>query len=98
LTEQIKALRRQLANDLGFVMPSVRLLDNLQQKPNDYEIKVKEVSAGNGEVYPDKLMVMDPTGNKVALQGHTTTEPTFGLPATWIGREQRCRCPWLYCG
>ena len=89
LTEQIKALRRQLANDLGFVMPSVRLLDNLQQKPNDYEIKVKEVSAGNGEVYPDKLMVMDPTGNKVALQGHTTTEPTFGLPATWIGREQR---------
>ena len=89
LTEQIKALRRQLANDLGFVMPSVRLLDNLQQKPNDYEIKVKEVSAGNGEVYPEKLMVMDPTGNKVALQGHTTTEPTFGLPATWIGKEQR---------
>ena len=89
LTEQIKALRRQLANDLGFVMPSVRLLDNLQQKPNDYEIKVKEVTAGNGEVYPDKLMVMDPTGNKVALQGHTTTEPTFGLPATWIGKEQR---------
>ena len=89
LTEQIKALRRQLANDLGFVMPSVRLLDNLQQKPNDYEIKVKEVSAGNGEVYPEKLMVMDPTGNKVTLQGHTTTEPTFGLPATWIGKEQR---------
>ena len=89
LTEQIKALRRQLANDLGFVMPSVRLLDNLQQKPNDYEIKVKEVTAGSGEVYPEKLMVMDPTGNKVALQGHTTTEPTFGLPATWIGKEQR---------
>ncbi len=89
LTEQIKALRRQLANDLGFVMPSVRLLDNLQQKPNDYEIKVKEVSAGSGEVYPEKLMVMDPTGNKVTLQGHTTTEPTFGLPATWIGKEQR---------
>ncbi|MEP1443949.1 MAG: flagellar biosynthesis protein FlhA [Hyphomicrobiales bacterium] len=89
LTEQIKALRRQLANDLGFVMPSVRLLDNLQQKPNDYEIKVKEVTAGQGEVYPDKLMVMDPTGNKVSLQGHTTTEPTFGLPATWIGKEQR---------
>lgn len=89
LTEQIKALRRQLANDLGFVMPSVRLLDNLQQKPNDYEIKVKEVTAGNGEVYPDKLMVMDPTGNKVAIQGHATTEPTFGLPATWIGKEQR---------
>ena len=89
LTEQIKALRRQLANDLGFVMPSVRLLDNLQQQPNNYEIKVKEVSAGNGEVYPDKLMVMDPTGNKVTLQGHTTIEPTFGLPATWIGKEQR---------
>lgn len=89
LTEQIKALRRQLANDLGFVMPSVRLLDNLQLKPNDYEVKVKEVPAGRGEVYPNKLMVMDPSGGKVILKGHSTIEPTFGLPATWIERELR---------
>ncbi|MEM8795139.1 MAG: flagellar biosynthesis protein FlhA [Pseudomonadota bacterium] len=89
LTEQIKALRRQLANDLGFVMPSVRLLDNLQSPPNHYTIKVKEVFAGNGEVYPDKLMVMNPSGQKVAIPGHTTTEPTFGLPATWIDTDRR---------
>ena len=89
LTEQIKALRRQLANDLGFVMPSVRLLDNLQSPPNNYEIKVKEVLAGGGEVYPEQLMVMDPSGGKVALQGRTTTEPTFGLPATWIEPDER---------
>ncbi|MEM8838518.1 MAG: flagellar biosynthesis protein FlhA [Pseudomonadota bacterium] len=89
LTEQIKALRRQLANDLGFVMPSVRLLDNLQSPPNHYSIKVKEVFAGNGEVYPDKLMVMNPSGQKVAIPGHTTTEPTFGLPATWIDTDRR---------
>lgn len=89
LTEQIKALRRQLANDLGFVMPSVRLLDNLQSEPNHYQIKVKEVPAGGGEIYPDRLMVMDPTGKKVALQGRNTIEPTFGLPATWIERDQR---------
>ena len=89
LTEQIKALRRQLANDLGFVMPSVRLLDNLQSAPNYYEIKVKEVPAGGGDVYPDQLMVMDPTGNKVNIPGKTTTEPTFGLPATWIDEEKR---------
>ncbi|MEO1065834.1 MAG: flagellar biosynthesis protein FlhA [Pseudomonadota bacterium] len=89
LTEQIKALRRQLANDLGFVMPSVRLLDNLQSQPNEYAIKVKEVSAGGGEVFPDKLMVMDPTGAKVTLQGINTIEPTFGLPATWIDQAKR---------
>lgn len=89
LTEQIKALRRQLANDLGFVMPSVRLLDNLQSQPNEYEIKVKEVPAGKGDVYPDKLMVMDPSGNKVAIDGHQTVEPTFGLPATWIDQHRR---------
>lgn len=89
LTEQIKALRRQLANDLGFVMPSVRLLDNLQSPPNSYTVKVKEVQAGQGEVYPDKLMVMNPSGQKVAIPGHNTIEPTFGLPATWIEAERR---------
>lgn len=89
LTEQIKALRRQLANDLGFVMPSVRLLDNLQSPPNNYEIKVKEVSAGSGEIYPNQLMVMDPAGKKVAIAGKVTTEPTFGLPATWVEKDKR---------
>ncbi len=84
LTEQIKALRRQLALDLGFVMPPVRILDNIQLPADNYAIKIKEVGAGEGTVYPNQLMVMDPTGNEISLPGTHTSEPTFGLPATWI--------------
>ena len=84
LTEQIKALRRQLAGELGFVMPPVRILDNMQLEPNAYKVRIKEVEAGAGEIYANQLMVMDPYGNKIELPGHHTTEPTFGLPATWI--------------
>jgi flagellar biosynthesis protein FlhA len=84
LTEQIKALRRQLATELGFVMPPVRILDNMQLEPNDYKVKIKEVEAGHGRIFASQLMVMDPMGNQITLPGHHTTEPTFGLPATWI--------------
>ncbi|WP_297110872.1 flagellar biosynthesis protein FlhA [uncultured Devosia sp.] len=84
LTEQIKALRRQLALELGFVMPPVRILDNMQLEPNDYKVRIKEVEAGAGQIYANQLMVMDPYGNPIDLPGHHTTEPTFGLPATWI--------------
>jgi flagellar biosynthesis protein FlhA len=84
LTDQIKALRRQLASDMGFVMPSVRILDNVQLPPNQYVIRVKEVDAGQGQIWPMQFMVMDPTGGQVDLPGVHTTEPTFGLPATWV--------------
>ncbi len=84
LTEQIKALRRSLATEMGFVMPAVRILDNVQLDANAYVIKVKEVEAGNGKVWAGQFMVMDPAGGQVKLPGTHTTEPTFGLPATWI--------------
>ncbi len=84
LTDQIKALRRQLAIELGFVMPAVRILDNMQLEANDYKVKIKEVEAGSGVVYSNLLMVMDPMGNPINLPGNQTVEPTFGLPATWI--------------
>jgi flagellar biosynthesis protein FlhA len=84
LTEQIKALRKSLAIEMGFVMPAVRILDNLQLDANTYVIKIKEVEAGTGRVWHGQYMVMDPSGNQVALPGVHTTEPTFGLPATWI--------------
>jgi flagellar biosynthesis protein FlhA len=84
LTEQIKALRRQLATELGLVMPPVRILDNMQLEPNDYTVKIKEVEAGKGKIFASQLMVMDPMGKEITLPGHHTTEPTFGLPATWI--------------
>jgi flagellar biosynthesis protein FlhA len=84
VTEQIKALRRALAAELGFVMPPVRLLDNVALEANTYIIKVKEVEAGTGRIWPGQQMVMDPSGTQVDLPGMHTTEPTFGLPATWI--------------
>ncbi|MGA9081410.1 MAG: flagellar biosynthesis protein FlhA, partial [Pseudolabrys sp.] len=84
LTEQIKALRRSLAVEMGFVMPAVRILDNVQLDANAYVIKVKEVEAGSGKVWASQYMVMDPAGGQVKLPGTHTTEPTFGLPATWI--------------
>jgi len=84
LTEQIKALRRQLASELGFIMPPVRILDNMQLEPNDYKVKIKEVEAGHGNIYANQLMVMDPMGKEITLPGYHTVEPTFGLPATWI--------------
>jgi len=89
LTEQIKALRRQIASTMGFVMPSVRILDNMQLPANDYVIKVKEVDAGNGTLYPEQFMAMDPNGAQIDLPGNHTTEPTFGLPASWIDANLR---------
>src|SRR5579864_1721449 len=64
LTEQIKALRRSLATEMGFVMPAVRILDNVQLEANNYVIKVKEVEAGSGRVWPGQYMVMDPSGGQ----------------------------------
>ncbi|RXF75684.1 flagellar biosynthesis protein FlhA [Hansschlegelia zhihuaiae] len=89
LTEQIKALRKTIAAEMGFVMPQVRLVDNLQLAPNAYSVKVKEVESGTGSVYPAQFMVMDPTGQQVGLPGVHTVEPTFGLPATWVDPSLR---------
>ena len=81
LTDQIKSLRRQLAQEIGFVMPSVRIQDNLQLPANSYVIRVKEIEAGRGELRPNMMLVMDPRGEKIPLPGEDTVEPTFGLPA-----------------
>ncbi|MEC8135461.1 MAG: flagellar biosynthesis protein FlhA, partial [Pseudomonadota bacterium] len=89
LTEQIKALRRQLASEMGFIMPAVRIQDNLQLPPNNYILRVKEIEAGNGELRPNMLLVMDPRGEQIALPGEATVEPTFGLPAMWVGEQHR---------
>jgi flagellar biosynthesis protein FlhA len=89
LTSQIRALRRQMAGDMGFIVPSVRILDNMHLDSNDYVIKIKEVEAGRGSLQPGLLMVMDPSGAQVDLPGHHTTEPTFELPATWIEQDLR---------
>ncbi|MHC2108660.1 flagellar biosynthesis protein FlhA [Methylobacterium sp. CM6246] len=89
LTDQIKALRRQLAAELGFVMPSVRILDNVQLDANSYVVRVKEIEAGTGRIFPGQFMAMDPMGGQVQLPGQHMLEPTFGLPATWIDASLR---------
>ncbi len=87
ITDQIKALRRQLAQEVGFVMPSVRILDNMQLGANEYRLCLKEVEAGRGELFPGSLMVMDPQGRPIDLPGTHTSEPAFGLPAMWVAQS-----------
>ena len=84
LTDQIRALRRTLASEYGFVMPPVRILDNMRLATQGYAIRVKEMESGAGEVRLGALMAMDPAGRQVELPGEHVREPAFGLPATWI--------------
>jgi flagellar biosynthesis protein FlhA len=84
LTDQIKALRKTLAGEFGFVMPPVRILDNMRLPNQGYAIRIKEMEIGSGEVRLSKLMAMDPRGGQVELPGEHVREPAFGLPATWI--------------
>ena len=89
LTEQIKGLRKQLAAELGFILPSIRIQDHLQLPPNGYRVIVKEIIAGSGEVRPNMMLCMDPKGQPITLPGERTKEPTFGLPAMWIEKRHR---------
>jgi flagellar biosynthesis protein FlhA len=89
VTDQIKALRRQMAQELGFIMPSVRILDNMALPNNGYAIRVKEMDAGEGELRLNHLLVMDPTGNHPSIHGENTTEPAFGLVAKWVTEDLR---------
>ncbi|WP_459851130.1 flagellar biosynthesis protein FlhA [Dongia sp. agr-C8] len=89
LTDQIKALRRQLATEMGFILPAVRIQDNLQINANSYIVRVKEIEAGRGDLRPNMIMVMDPRGDKIGMAGEETTEPAFGLPAMWVDPSAR---------
>ncbi|MDX1917047.1 MAG: flagellar biosynthesis protein FlhA [Rickettsiaceae bacterium] len=84
LTDQIKAIRKQIAKDYGFIMPSIRVQDNLQLLNDEYVIKIKEIQCGKGEMRADKFLAMDPKGNELTIEGEKTKEPAFGLPAIWI--------------
>ena len=89
LDDQVRALRRQMATEFGFVLPSVRIIDNMGLKPNEYVITIKETEAARGEIKLEKLLLINPGGGPVGLPGETTKEPVFGLPALWIDRELR---------
>lgn len=89
LTDQLKALRRSLAQEMGFVMPQVRILDNMSLAADAYVIRVKELEAGQGRLVIGHLLVMDPAGRGTDLPGEHVKEPAFGLPATWIEESLR---------
>lgn len=90
LLERIAQIRRQTALDLGIVLPSIRVRDNLQLSPNTYQIKLKGVPIESGEVYPERSLAMNSSGNNDAqLTGISAIEPAFGLPALWIEEKDK---------
>ena len=89
LTEQIRALRRTTAQELGFVLPSVRIQDNLQLPADTYVVRVKEIEAGRGVLKPPLQLAIDPSGKPPSLPGERVQEPSFGLPAAWIEEALR---------
>jgi len=89
LTDQIKALRKTLAQDLGFIIPSVRILDNVQLAADGYSIRIREMEAGSGRLRMGALLTMDPAGLGVQIPGEAVKEPAFGLDAVWIDEGQR---------
>ncbi len=89
LTDQIVALRKQLAKDMGFVTPSVRIIDNAQLSEQGYMLRVKEMEAGGAELRLGKLLAMDPGGREIDMPGEAVKEPAFGLAARWIEESHR---------
>jgi len=89
LLDRVVMMRRQIAMDIGLVVPVVRLRDNIQLGPNEYIIKIKGVEAAKGNVLPDHYMAMDPGTADGNVEGFETIEPAFGLPAKWIREEFR---------
>jgi len=90
LLERISMIRRQIAVDLGIIVPPVRIRDNMQLGANDYAIKIKGQSVARGVTYPEQFLAMDNGATSGAIPGGTlTTEPAFGLPAYWITESER---------
>jgi len=91
LLARIRSVRRQIATETGVVVPAVHVADNLQLGPRQYTILVKGVEVARGELYADRLLAINPGTAGGGLEGVQTKEPAFGLPALWIGIEQRDR-------
>ncbi|BDU50123.1 flagellar biosynthesis protein FlhA [Haliovirga abyssi] len=88
LLERITIIRKQLAIELGIILPPIRIRDNMQLNPNEYSIKIKGTAVTKGEIMIGYYLAMNPGGAE-EINGIPTVEPAFGLPAIWIGEEQR---------
>lgn len=89
LLQRIASVRRQCAIEMGVVVQPIRIRDNLQLKTNEYVVKLRGTVISKGELMPNMLLCMDPTNENSDMQGIKTVEPTFGLPALWINKDQR---------
>ncbi len=89
LLDRIAGVRRRLAQDLGVVVPAVRVRDDAGLHPLGYCIRLRDAVAGAGSLRPDAVLVMDPRGGTPQIEGETTTEPAYGLPAVWVPAAQR---------
>jgi flagellar biosynthesis protein FlhA len=89
MMERVIMIRSQLAMDLGIVIPSIRLRDNVQLNINEYVIKIKGYEVARGEIMADHVLAMNPGNAKGEINGIETIEPTFGLPAMWITKAER---------
>jgi flagellar biosynthesis protein FlhA len=89
LINRIKAARQDLASELGILIPSVRIVDNLSLGTNSYCIKIKEIEANSGKIFPQKLLALNPTGEPVAMEGEVGKEPIFGVEGKWIYNSER---------
>lgn len=89
MMERVIMIRSQLAMDLGLVIPSIRLRDNVQMDVNEYVIKIKGYEVARGELMADHVLAMNPGNAKGGVKGIETVEPTFGLPALWITKAER---------
>jgi flagellar biosynthesis protein FlhA len=89
LVRRIAAIRKEISKALGFVVPSVRIRDDLNLAPNLYQIKIGQKIVAEDKVYPGRLLTIPTEDSAVALDGEKVIEPTFGLEAYWISEEQR---------
>jgi flagellar biosynthesis protein FlhA len=89
LLERISMIRRQIASEAGFIVPPIRIRDNIQLKPNEYRIKIKSIQTGGGELMSGCYLAMNPGNATREVKGITTKEPAFGLPALWITASQK---------
>tara|TARA_B100001248_G_C27399032_1_gene468310 strand:+ start:2699 stop:4801 length:2103 start_codon:yes stop_codon:yes gene_type:complete len=89
LLERIVSIRKQFALDLGVIVPSIHIRDNLQLQPGEYQLLIKGNKVAGGNLMPDHLMAMDPGNVIKKIDGIATTEPAFGLDAIWISKSQK---------
>ena len=89
--DRVTMIRKQTANDLGIVVPPVRIRDDITYSPNEYSVNIKGVKISGGEIQPRSLLAFDPGYAEGELEGIDTVEPAFGLPAKWISENQRER-------